>query len=98
MDYLSQNLIAFAALSISILTYLGARRSVGRYATANSVNSKIAQLEAEILKLHTLLDRCIKERVGFKDRIINLEKALKAANIELKEMNNVEPESTTPDF
>lgn len=92
IDVLAQYLPGFIALIVSIAAFIGTQRGISSRARADAVGQvegKITQLneklEAEVQKLHLLLDRCIKERVGFKDSITNLEKALKRANIELAE-------------
>lgn len=97
LDAILQYSPGFIALAISIATLVSTRRGIGNRARADAVGEgKITRLneklEAEVLKLHTLLDRCIKERVGFKDSITNLEKALKRANIELEEVATSDPE------
>ena len=97
MEYINQNLIAVAALAISVLTYFGARRSTGKYATIHSVNMQIAKLEAEVKKLQDGLDRCIKERIAFKEEISALKKALKVSKIEVEELKESIEEGDTHD-
>lgn len=99
-EYLAQNLTGFIALIISIVAFISTQRGISSRARADAVGQvegKITQLndklEAEVLKLHTLLDRCIKERVGFKNSIVNLEQALKRANIELRKTESSDGET-----
>lgn len=99
-DFLAQNLIGFIALILSIVALISTQRGLSRRARADAIgqiDGKIAKLkeklEAEVLKLHTLLDRCIKERVGFKESILNLEEALRRAHIELRKTESSDGET-----
>ena len=89
MEYITQNIIALIALAISVLTFLaGWWNSKGRQdriIAIHRVESEIAQLETEIKKLQTGLDRCIKERIELKEEISKLKKELILAGIALKE-------------
>lgn len=94
MTWISENLIALIAMSISIAVFILTQRNISKQVRADAlkqVRSEITllneRLEAEIGKLQDGLDRCIKERVTFKGEIIGLKKALKVANIEVDELS-----------
>jgi uncharacterized protein YydD (DUF2326 family) len=94
LEFLTQNLIAIIALSISVATFFIARRGMSYRAkegisrVEREIQELNIKLEAKVQRLNEGLDRCIKERIGFKDEIQLLRKALKAANIEIEELKS----------
>lgn len=93
MEFFSQNLIALAALGISIGTFFISRRGISSRAKADALKEVEMEmtelnktLEIEIKKLQKGLDDCVKERIGSKEKFTSIVKALKAANIEIEEL------------
>lgn len=87
IEYIYQNIIGFIALIISIAIFISTQRRLSSRARADAlgkVEKKITELnirlEAEVAKLEDGLDRCIKERITFKQEITTLKKQLKEIN------------------
>lgn len=71
-------------MTLSIAVFIITQRNISKQVRADAlkqVKGEIVllneKLEVEILKLQNGLDRCIKERVVFKEEITMLKKALK---------------------
>lgn len=89
--------MSIIAISISIVAFITVRRGISSRARADALDTVKGEiqelnikLEAEVGKLQEGLDRCIKERIGFKEEITSLKKSLKAANIEVEELRENE--------
>lgn len=98
LDFLSQNLVAFIALIVSIVSAIYTSRGVSdraRAAARRAVDEEVSQLnrklEREVSKLQEGLDKCIKDRIGLKGEMQILKSALEIAYDEIKKLKgNVE--------
>lgn len=98
MTWISENIMSIIAVTISIVAFITVRRGISSRARADALDAVKGEIQelnirlgAEVKKLQDGLDRCIKERVVFKEEITTLKKALKLSNIEVEELReNIE--------
>lgn len=83
MTWIYENLMSIIAVTISIVAFIGTQRGISSRARADALDSVKGEiqelntkLEAEVKKLQEGLDRCIKERVKFKEEITALKKSV----------------------